>query len=236
MRSIDDCSPAHLIGCSSTMSDRPRRHFDIRIEMLSERRMDAAAAVHQICFPEKVESLLGRACIFDTYRERFLNTHPDTFCLLAIHAADDRVAGFVYVSDLVPQSSSPHSFTNKRLLMRHFARRIWFSPRVWMWCWGRFRNRDRQDFSEGRARPIPPDGSVVKMVGVHPDFRGGNVGGELMRAVEVEARRRGARSLHLLVERGNIRAERLYQSVGWVRTDPNANRWQLFAMRKELAS
>lgn len=217
------------------MADRLRRQFDIRIEMFSERRMEETAAVHQICFPEKVESLLGRACICGAYRERFLSTHPDTFCLLAIHNADDRVAGFVYVSDLVPQSSSPHSFTNKRLLMRHFARGIWFSPGVWKWCWVRFKNRGRQDFSEGRAVPIPPGGSVVKMVGVHPDFRGGNVGVDLMRAVEDEARRRGARSFHLLVERSNLRAESLYKSVGWVRTDPNTDRWQLFAMRKELS-
>ena len=216
------------------MSARPRRNFDIQIESLTEPRMAETAALHRICFPDKVESLLGCKCICDVYRERFLSAHPDTFGLIATHVPDHRVVGFAYVTDLVPQSSSHHSFINKRLLMRHIARGVWFSPAIWKWCGMRFKNRNRADFSEGRSVPIPPDGSVVKMVGVHPDFRGSNVGVELMRAVEVEARRRGARSFHLLVERSNLKAERLYQSVGWVRTDPDTNRWQLFAMRKDL--
>jgi len=217
------------------MSDRPRKSFDIRIEMLSEQYVEEAASLHRVCFPDKIETLLGQACVRDVYRDRFLGPHPDTYCLVAIHKPDGKLAGYLYGSDLVPQSSSPHAFINNRLLLRHVLRRGWFSPPVWKWCLRQFTSRfKKENHNEGSVVPIPPWGSVAKMLGLHPDFRGGNVGVDLMLAIEGEARKRGARRLYGLVERSNIKAEKLYASIGWVRTSPDTDRWQIFSMHKDL--
>jgi GNAT superfamily N-acetyltransferase len=88
---------------------------------------------------------------------------------------------------------------------------------------------DESDVLESTART-----EVVNIVAVHPDCRGGNVGADLMLDYETQARRRGTRRLHLLVEHGNLRAERLYASLGWRRTCPDPGRFPVFAMVKDL--
>lgn len=217
------------------MSERARKHFDIRIEMLTEKYLDEAASLHQICFPQKVETLLGKACVRDVFMERVLRPERDTLCLIAIHQPDDRVAGYLCVSGLVPGTRSPHAFINRRVLARHMVRSGWFRPGVWKWWGKRIRARFiKEDYNENSVVPIPPWGSVVMVVGLHPSFRGGNVGADLMMAIEDAARERGARRLYLLVERTNVRAERLYASVGWQRTSPDTDRWQIFSMQKDL--
>jgi len=217
------------------MSARPRKTFDIRFEYLSRPYVDDVASLHLTCFPKKVESLLGCACVRDLLLDRMLGPERDTLCVIAVHQADNRLAGYACVSDLVAQSSSLHAFINKRVLKRHMLRSGWARPSVWMWWLNRMTNRFRRvDHSEGSVVPIPPAGGVVKIVGIHPEFRGGNVGVDLMMRVETEARSRGLRELHLLVEQSNIKAERLYASTGWVRTSPETGRWQLFCMKKIL--
>lgn len=54
---------------------------------------------------------------------------------------------------------------------------------------------------------------------VAPAARRGGVGRRLMAAAAEEARRRGAVSLTLSTARTNVAAQRLYESLGWVRDE-----------------
>ena len=52
-------------------------------------------------------------------------------------------------------------------------------------------------------------------LGVHPDFRGGGVGGRLMDEVEARLRQRGCRRCYLLVTPDNAEAMHFYERRGW---------------------
>jgi len=217
------------------MGERARRHFDVRIEPLAESHIEEAARIHARCFPDKIETLLGLDCIREVYRERFLGPRRDTFCLVAIHVPDGRLAAYLYGSDLVPQSSSPHAFINQAIAKRHLLKSGWYRPRIWKFLLNRVLSRlFGKHQNESAVVPVPQWGCVAKMLGIHPDFRGGNVGVDLMLAIEGEAMKRGARRLYGLVERTNIKAERLYASIGWVRTNADSDKWQVFSMHKDL--
>lgn len=211
--------------------------FDIEIRPLTEQDLIEAARVHMVCFPEKIESLLGPACIIDTFRERILGPSPDTFGLVAIHKPDSRLAGFVYGAQTGLRGRAAHRFTTSVTLRRHMLRRGWWHPGVWRYVlrrlWGKLL---RSGANEGYTLPLPPDSSVVKMLGVDPPFRFSNIGFDLMAAFEGEAVRRGARRAFALVDRANSRAERLYVSIGWARTSPRARDYAVFAMHKALTS
>ncbi len=211
--------------------------YDIEIRPLKEEDFIETARVHVACFPEKIESLLGPACIIDTFRERFLSPSPDTYGLVAIHKPDGRLAGFVYGAKTGLTGRAAHRFTTSETLRRHMLRRGWWHPHVWQYVlrrlWGKWFTSAS---NEGYTLPLPPDSSVVKMLGVDPPFRFSNVGFDLMAAFEAEAVRRGATQAFALVDRANSRAERLYESIGWARTSPRELDYAVFAMHKDLAA
>ncbi len=217
------------------MSERPRKNFEIRIEPLSERYVEDAARIHAVCFPDKIETLLGHDCICDVYHTRFLGPQRDTFCLIAVHQPDGKLAAYLYGSEPMKDPDMPHGFINQRVFRRHLFRKIWFRPDLWRFlvkfAWRKFFDKS---YNEGADKPVPEWASVAKMLGIHPDFRGGNIGVDLMLAIEDEARKRGARRLMGLVEQTNIKAEKLYKSIGWVRTSPDADKYTVFAMHKDI--
>lgn len=59
------------------------------------------------------------------------------------------------------------------------------------------------------------DEGHITNVAVHPDYRSRGVGRRLMEAITELARRKGARRLTLEVRKSNIRAQRLYESLGF---------------------
>lgn len=59
------------------------------------------------------------------------------------------------------------------------------------------------------------DEGHITNVAVHPDYRSRGVGRRLMEAITDLARRRGARRLTLEVRKSNLRAQRLYESLGF---------------------
>jgi GNAT superfamily N-acetyltransferase len=67
---------------------------------------------------------------------------------------------------------------------------------------------------------LPPDGAVLRMVGVDPAARGMGVGRALVQAVADRARAAGRRVLILRTTPQMVAAHRLYASIGFVR-DPS---------------
>ncbi|HEY8424901.1 MAG TPA: ribosomal protein S18-alanine N-acetyltransferase [Limnochordales bacterium] len=59
------------------------------------------------------------------------------------------------------------------------------------------------------------DEGHITNVAVHPDYRGRGVGRRLMEAITDLARRKGMRRMTLEVRKSNIRAQRLYESLGF---------------------
>jgi ribosomal protein S18 acetylase RimI-like enzyme len=217
------------------MSARPRKHFEIRIEALSEAYVEQAARIHAVCFPQRIETLLGHDCICDVYRTRFLGPQRDTFCLIAIHTPDGRLAAYLCGSEPMQDPELPHGFINPRVFRRHLLRKVWRRPDLWGPLFSLLRQRLlHKGCIEGADKPVPEWASVAKLLGIDPEFRGGNIGVDLMLAIEGEARKRGARRLMGLVEQTNIKAEKLYKSIGWVRTSPDADKYTVFAMHKDI--
>ena len=65
--------------------------------------------------------------------------------------------------------------------------------------------------------PVDPDEVHVRMLGVRPDAQGRGVGRALMEAVLIEARRLGRTRVTLDTTDDMIAAQRLYESMGFVR-------------------
>ncbi|MBE3598704.1 MAG: ribosomal protein S18-alanine N-acetyltransferase [Limnochordaceae bacterium] len=59
------------------------------------------------------------------------------------------------------------------------------------------------------------DEGHITNVAVHPEYRSRGVGRKLMEAITELARRKGARRLTLEVRKSNLRAQRLYESLGF---------------------
>lgn len=213
---------------------RPR--YRIRIVDLTGDRIQDTARLHAASFPDKIETLLGLDCIADVLRERFLGADRDSYCRIALSEPDGRLAGYLYSTKLWPDNRWSHAFINQAIFRRHFWRKVWLRPAIWRYLLksvtGRFGKRV---LNEREVEPFYPDTEVAKMLAVSPDFRGGNVGADLMRDIEPNAIERGARRLNGLIERNNIKAERLYKSIGWVRTSPDTDEFDVFAMHKILA-
>lgn len=217
------------------MAATDRKLYDIEIRVLQEADFPAAARLHRICFPDKIESLLGDSCIIDTYHERFSGAAADSYALVAIHRRDGRLAGYIYASDMGPEPFWAHAFVGRTTIRRQMRSRAWRTPAVWAWLLKRvWRKLFARDLNEGDVVQMPPHTTVAKMLAVDPDFRFGNVGIDLMLEIESEARRRGARRLAGLVEHRNRKAERLYNSIGWVRTTPATEKYTVFSMHKDL--
>jgi len=217
------------------MSSRPRKRFEIEIRDLADDDVEACARLHGLCFPDKLETLLGHACIVDCLRQRYVAPRGDCFCRVAIDKSSGRLAGYLYAETMVPGNPLSNAFLNKRIAKGHLFRRVWFSPRLWGWLAQRiWRRLFGRDWNEGARQDIQSGWEVAKMLGIEPDFRGGNVGVDLMLDNEAEARRRGVRRICGLIERGNVKAERLYQSIGWQRTSADSDCYQVFAMHKDL--
>jgi len=219
----------------------PHKIFDIRIEELSEPYLEATARVHAVCFPDRIETFLGLDCIVAVYRDRFLGPRRDSQCLLAINQRDDRVAAFVYASEPGHGRGQTLALANRfispRVLKRYLLARMWFRPRVWLYVLRRvFRKLKPGGWDEGATLPLPPDAVAAKMLGVAPEFRFGNVGIDLMVAIQNDAHRRGVVRMMGLVEQTNTKAERLYRFLGWVRTSPNSDHYAVFAMQKDLTT
>lgn len=211
------------------------RLLDLDIRPLREADFDAVARLHAVCFPDKIETLLGARCITDTYHDRYIGPMADSFALVAVHRRDGRYVGFVYGTNPGATGTFAHAFISRAALKRHFLRRAIFLPRVWLFVFRRIlRKLGGGAPNEGDRLELGAGSCVVKMVGVAPEFRFGNAAFDLMQAVEDEARRRRATRLVGLVERSNRSAERLYSFLGWVRTSPDRNDYAVFAMHKNL--
>jgi len=212
---------------------RERKHFDIDIRDLTEEYVDACARVHAECFPDKLETLLGLECLRDCLRRRYMKPQGDCFCRIAVSKSDGRLAGYVYAEPM--RAVVSNSFLNRPIARAHLLRRIWLRPRLWLYVVRRvYRSLFRKTWNEGLTLHGRPDWEVAKMLGIHPDFRGGNVGVELMLAHERDARARGMTRVCGLIERTNVKAARLYQSIGWVYTSPDWQKYDVFAMHKDL--
>ncbi len=61
--------------------------------------------------------------------------------------------------------------------------------------------------------------ALIDEIYITADFRGQGVGRQVIRQVEVEARRLGAHKLYLEVERPNSRAQTFYRRVGFIDHD-----------------
>lgn len=217
------------------MASRPRKQYEIDIEDLSEPYVEAVARLHTQCFPGKIESLLGFSCIAGLLQRRYLSPQRDSLCRIAVLKPERRLAAYVCGVRLGPAQDWPYTFIDRPALRRGLLRRIWLSPRIWSFLarsiWQRAW-KTRGD--ESRGLESTPCTEVVNMLAVHPECRGGNIAVDLMRDYELQARVRGARRLNLLVEKGNLRAERLYASLGWARTSPATASYAVFAMYKVL--
>ena len=215
------------------MPAKERPHFDIEIQDLSEEFVDQCAAVHAMCFPEKIETLLGHGCIVDCLRRRYMPPHDDCFCRIAVDKFNRKLAGYCYAEPM--RGALANAFLNRQILVKHLLRRVWFLPRVWGWILRRVvRSRTHRGWNEGDSITPGANWEVAKMMGLHSDYRGGNVGVDLMLDNEAQARQRGVKRICGLVERNNIKAERLYKSIGWARTSPDTDRYDVFAMHKDL--
>lgn len=67
--------------------------------------------------------------------------------------------------------------------------------------------------------PLRPDQAHVRMLGVHPDAQGRGIGRRLMEGAAEEARRAGKRQVTLETTEAMVTAQRLYESMGYVRGD-----------------
>ncbi len=63
-----------------------------------------------------------------------------------------------------------------------------------------------------------PDEAFVQTIAVAPAAQGTGLGGRLLRALLVEADRRGQRTVRLEVRADNLAAQRLYERSGFTRT------------------
>lgn len=214
---------------------RDRRYFDIEIRDLSEAFIEDCTRLHWQCFPDKLESRLGLACIADCLRRRYVPAARDAYCRIAVERTTGRLLGYLY-AESIEHGELAHAFLSPAIARRHLLARGWSRPAVWAWLLGRFwrlltgrRFRVREP-AANRA----PGGEVAKMLAVHPDARGSNVGRDLMVDHELEARARGRTRLLGRVQRGNHKAERLYASIGWERSEPGAEADEVFAMHKAL--
>ncbi len=212
-----------------------RRWLDLEMRDLSEEHVDACARLHRLCFPEKLESLLGHACITDCLRTRYMPPVGDAYCRVALVRETGQLVGYCY-AESIAHGELAHAFLSPALARKHLLRTGWRRPAVWSWLINRVWRRLISH--GGRVREPEANralgGEVAKMLAVHPDARGTNVGRDLMVDNELEARRRGARRLLGRVLRGNVKAERLYASIGWVRSLPDSQHDEVFAMHKEL--
>lgn len=212
-----------------------RRYIDVEIRDLSEGSVEACARLHRQCFPDKLESRLGLACIADCLRRRYLPAARDAHCRIAVERATDRLLGYLY-AETIEHGELAHAFLSSPIALRHMLVRGWYRPSVWAWLLGRLwrlltgRRIKVREPAANRA----PGGEVAKMLAVHPDARGTNVGRDLMVDHELQARARGRTRLLGRVLRDNIKAERLYASIGWERSEPAAAADEVFAMHKVL--
>lgn len=213
---------------------RPRTHIDIDIVDLSEPRVDECARLHAECFPTKLETLLGHECIADCLRTRYIHPPGDCFCRVGIRKSDGKLMAYCYAEPLRPDGGWSNAFLSPALAKKHLLRRLWLRPGVWAWVVRRIWNTlAGLDDNEGASLRVPPRGwEVAKMLGVHPQARGSNVSVDMMIDNEEEARRRGMTRVCGLIEASNTKAERLYASLGWVRT--SGKRYRVFAMHKDL--
>jgi ribosomal protein S18 acetylase RimI-like enzyme len=217
------------------MSARERKVFDIDIQDLRAPYVDECARLHMLCFPQKIETLLGHECITDCLRRRYINPPGDCYCRIAIDKASGRMAGYLYAETMLPGNPLSNAFLSPAIAREHLRRRAWLSPRIWMWLAKRvWRKVFWRDWNEGATQDIQTGWEVAKMLAIHPDFRGGNVGVDLMLDHEKESIRRGGTRVCGLVERDNIKAEKLYKSVGWARTSPATDEYYVFAMHKDV--
>lgn len=218
----------------SEQPSRKRRSFDIDICDLSEEYVEQCAQIHAISFPEKIESMLGHACIADCLRTRYMPPDHDCYCRIAIDRSSGRVASYCHAEP--SRGFLSNAFLSTAVLTKHLLRRGWYKPQVWLWVVKRIiKKYTRSSTSnEGMFVESNPKWEIAKMLAIHPDFRGSNVGLDLMLDNEAEARKRGSQRICGLIKRDNIKAERLYKSIGWVRTSPDTDKYDVFAMHRDL--
>ncbi len=212
------------------MTAKRRKLFDIDIQDLTEPYVVPVARLHAECFPEKLESQLGIACVADLLQRRCLGPHPDFFCRVAVLTSDGRLGGYVLSAGLRRDHHCP--FITPSSILIHFARRGWTSLRIWrlLICLvcakihGRKANREAipaTQIAAGEAASAAP-AEFINHVAVAPAVRFGNIGIDLMLDAEEQAWKRGARRVFGMVHAKNTAAQRLYFSIGWKKTFSDA--------------
>lgn len=73
--------------------------------------------------------------------------------------------------------------------------------------------------TDTELEPLAPDEAHIRMLGVHPDSRGGGVGRRLMAACEERARQAGRTRLTLHTTLRMRAAQRMYESLGYARAE-----------------
>lgn len=215
---------------------RERKHFEIEIRDLTEEFVDQTARLHKLCFPRKIESVLGVDCIADCLRRRYIQPHGDCYCRIAILKSNGKVVSYCHAESL-SHGPSAHAFLSRRIARKHLLRKIWFSPGAWAFLARRIAAKVfGRGLNERDTIAYQPDWEVAKMLAIDPEVRGGNVGVDMMLDNEREARRRGATRICGLIEKRNVKAARLYESIGWERDSPDTDRFEVFAMHKKLSS
>ncbi|MBI4578367.1 MAG: GNAT family N-acetyltransferase [Planctomycetes bacterium] len=221
-----------------------RKLYPIDIVDLSEDLLDPLSRAFSRWWEGGVDVLLGLACIKEAFRQRCLSAGADMACRIAMLKADRRMVGFC-LSVPQPKMNQSSALVTHALALRHLKWRIWTSPRLWRYVnrflvrriKARFFGRGgKEQMSAFAAQDGLLDGKTeyVAQLIVDADYRFGNIGFDLMLDMEEQARRRSARRVCGLVNRNNIRAQRVYAAVGWKRTSPGDTNHDHFMMHKDL--
>ena len=73
--------------------------------------------------------------------------------------------------------------------------------------------------TDADARPLDADEAHIRMLGVHPDARGGGVATRIMAECEDRARRAGRSRMTLHTAQNMRAARRMYESLGYERSE-----------------
>jgi ribosomal protein S18 acetylase RimI-like enzyme len=73
--------------------------------------------------------------------------------------------------------------------------------------------------TDADGRPLDADEAHIRMLGVHPDARGGGVATKIMAECEARARRAGRSRMTLHTAQNMRAARRMYESLGYERSE-----------------
>ncbi len=207
------------------------RQIDIDIVDVCEPHVETVAKFLVTAFPDYLDAALGERCLASLLRERCMGPDRKTVCRIAIRKSDGACVSCCFCGLITPDGDA-HLLVDREVARREVRRLIWTTPALWRYML-RWFYRKLFDRSSYEGRP-PGAGMVASHLVVHPDCRGSNVGRDMMLDADEVARRYGVRRLCGVVHRDNYKAERLYASIGWVRSSPEAAHYTVFSMHKDL--